>query len=296
MLLAAKRLEKVNDKLRTEKQRIVELEEKVEQKYRNVERLENLSIHLLFRKVLGDVDEQKEKDRQEYLQAFLQLRDSRRLVKLLEFERGILHGKVEKREVVKNRIESLIKERENAIAARGKSVWLALFQELDDLVRLKSEIEEVKAVGRLCNERAKRILALLEVASARRDWGHRKKISDYSQEKTIVDEAVEEFSSLRVALTKYEEELEDIYPQRETSLSSRTTKFDRFVEVYYNYLINDWIIRDRISSVIAMMAELLAEINHFYEVIERKEQETDELIEKAESKKNALLIEEMRSG
>lgn len=296
MLLAKRYLDRVKLKLRAERQEIESLEKKVEQNYRDVERLENLSVHLLFRKILGDVEEQKEQERQEYLESVLQLRDRRRSVHLLQFERGILQAKVKKLPDLKQLIERLIKEREHGIEGKEQSAWSALFQELDDLVRLQSEIQEVRAVGLSCKAKAEKILALLQAASARRDWCHRKNISDYSQEKTIVDEAVEAFSSLKVDLLKYEEELKDVYQQREISLSGPTGKFDRFVEVYYNYLINDWIVRERISSIISMMEALLAEIIHWYELVERKAWETTELINKAESRKSALLIREIKSG
>jgi len=87
--------------------------------------------------------------------------------------------------------------------------------------------------------------------------------------------------------------LEDIYGQRNLSLISPIGKFDNFIDVYHNYFINDWIIRNRISSVISMMEALLDEVSRLYQTIERKEWETNQQIKRNEVRRRELLRREL---
>lgn len=132
-------------------------------------------------------------------------------------------------------------------------------------------------------DKVEKVLNLF-VAASQCNGGCRKKVSGLSKETDLVDQGVEEFQQLKVVRYKYENELEDIYGYRHLSLISPISKFDNFMEVYHNYLINDWIIRNRTHSVISMMEALLDKVIRLYQTIERKEWETNDRIVKHETR------------
>ena len=107
------------------------------------------------------------------------------------------------------RIEGLIKLREDSIVSANvneRSAWIDLFREMDTTIKLKTDIVEAKEIGEECRFRGEKILDLFIAASKLRYWSHKLKLDDHSKEKTLVDQAVEEFHKLKVALLKYEDE------------------------------------------------------------------------------------------
>jgi hypothetical protein len=62
-------------------------EKVLEKEYEDVIRLEERSQNWLFTRLRGDQEEQLEKERAEYYEAFLQTKEARKSIELLEFEK-----------------------------------------------------------------------------------------------------------------------------------------------------------------------------------------------------------------
>jgi len=71
-----------------------QLEVVVQKEERDVEELENLSWQSLFHRVLGNKHEQLEKERQEYLMAFLKYERCDNEIATLEYEQKIVEKKL----------------------------------------------------------------------------------------------------------------------------------------------------------------------------------------------------------
>jgi len=92
--LAESRLDFILNELNTKKQQLNDLEAKMLHEHGDVEELEKMSVKSVFRKILGDKEAQLEKERQEYLHAFMKYEEFKKTLDILEYEKGILQEKV----------------------------------------------------------------------------------------------------------------------------------------------------------------------------------------------------------
>lgn len=295
MLLAEKYLAKLEQKIEEAHNNIFSLDKVVEKEYKDIRKLELTSTNFLFRKILGDKTEQLDIERQEYLHAVMMYRDAKKYLKMLEFEKDVIKTKVLKIPLKKILVEKLLKEREQQISSHHptyKSKLLEVMSEADQAIKMKTEIEEAKKVGIICKKLIQDALIPLRKGTQLRDWGEYIKITDYSTEKSFVDQAIKIFSQLKIELIKFEDELKDIFSHKTNILVVDARKFDNFIKVYYNYLINDWIIRERISSIISMMEAMEDEIIRLLNTIDYKEKLNSEKLRVLNQQKEQMILNE----
>lgn len=288
LLLAEHYLVTVKKKLNQKAAIIASLEQNIEKEYKDVERLEQKSLATIFKNILGDQQQQLEIERQEYLDAVLSYKDATRSMELLEFEVKVLEEKVLSIPNKRERIAALIEQREKKIEKsdiRYKSKYLLLSQQIDGYFRQRSEVSDAKIAGAKSKRSALHVLEHLKKAAAALEWGHEIAVN---QSKTNVDAAVEHFYKLKIELLKFEEELDDVYTHEKFNLYRNLRQFNGFVDTYTNFLINDWVIRGKISNMISMMESLFDEIIRLMSSLERKQQKIEQSIEEAEEQKRAI--------
>lgn len=275
MLHAQKYLAVVQQKIATEQDRISMEEAVVEAEYRDVERLESLSVQALFSKVLGDKADRLEKERQEYLEAVLALKQSYKAFELLQFEEQVLQEKTIAIPQKQALIKSLLKEQDhNLLDDPQKMGWLRLFEAMERASKMAVDVQEAKEIGQSCQERAIFIIQLLQEAADLREWEKSRWDPDYAVEKTKVDQALDEFYRLYQELQTFELEVEDLQLNARLPTVSTIGLFEDSVSIYHNNLINDWVVKNRISSILKVMNNLLERIKILYEAVLHKEQAT----------------------
>jgi len=107
---------------------IVELAKEVKKEEFDEKKLEKLNVRSLFHKVLGSKETELEKERQEYLSAFMRHHGEQKNLESLKFERTILEQQlsalfnveVELKEVLLKKAEALKKE----LGSKGKQILL----------------------------------------------------------------------------------------------------------------------------------------------------------------------------
>ncbi len=255
--------------------------------------LESFSIINIFSNILVDQFRQLEIERQEYLQAVLRYKDACKSVELLKFEQKVLEDKIKKIPALEESIKTLTQQREFEIIKNNEQYKEQLFslnQEIDKAYKINREVYEAQIIGTQCKQLTKKILALLTEAAELRNWGYENNIAEYSKEKSKVDKAVELFYELKIKLLQFEKELHDIFKQNKINLVSNIGQFDSFVDVYYNYMINDWVIRSRISSILSMISALHDEVTRMGNILQNVEKKLKHKIDSAELTKKELIL------
>ena len=281
--------QKINDK----NEEIDSLLTTIELEEMDVSLLESFSITNVFSKILVDQFQQLEIEKQEYLQAVLRYKDACKSVQLLQFEQKILKGKINKIPLLEETIKTLTQQRELEIIKNNekyKEELFALNKEIDKAYKINREVYEAQIIGTQCKQLSKKILSLLTEAAELRNWGYENNITEYSKEKSKVDKAVELFYELKIKLFQFEKELHDIFEQNKINLVSNIGQFDSFVDVYYNYLINDWVIRSRISSILSMISALHDEVTRMGNILVNVEHKLKHKIDSAELSKKELIL------
>lgn len=228
------------------------LEHLIEAQYKALHKKER-SMHTLFGKILNREGSQLENE--QYLKSILKYNECVDTLELVEFEMKILVDKVASKRRLKLELDSVIKnEMEHfqktypKLAQKVQNIYKTNLRNLG----LKKEIEEAISSGERARAEINKMLAFLRKAERTEIWGasyadtqRRKKIK-YS----LIDKAEVKGVASKQQLLKFEEELKDVYKMKGIKYISDFSEFGKFVEIYHNHLISDWVISRRLNTSI----------------------------------------------
>ena len=221
----------------------------------DVEQLEKLSLKGIFHKMLGSKKEQLGKERQEYLQAALKRNEHKKSLELLEYEKKILVEKLAKLKDIPAQAEQLIKQRENDLMKSGTPVGsrlLTISKQIDQSRHMKREIAEALDAGK------EAVIVLAEMESYlrnARNWGNwdmmgGRGMTTYVKH-TNIDKARVRLHKAQHLLNRFENELRDVYNPRQLNMSLNLDSFTRFIDIFFDNLISDWIVQQRIRNALS---------------------------------------------
>ncbi len=216
----------------------------------DIDKLENITISSVFHKVMGNKEEKLEKERQEYLALALKVRELKKTIELSEFEKGVLEKKVLQMDAHKANLEQLKTTRLNEIIqynAPEKAMLVALLEEEDSLSKYNAQIEEAFNAGSQAYENCGRTLQLLQAAIEYGEmdmWGS--DIHSYSKHDAL-NKAEDAAYHTQVALNIYAKELQDVGIS-DQHLHLNITTLANFTDVFFDNLITDWIIQNKIKN------------------------------------------------
>lgn len=250
-----KYLKKLDSQLERGYNDLDKLEKILEKQGQDVEQLEGLSLKGIFHKILGSKKEQLGKERQEYLQAALKRNEHKKSLELLEYEKKILTDKLAKLKDIPAQAEMLIQQRENDLMKSGTPVGmriLTISKQIDQSRHLKREIKEAIEAGGQVMVILKEMEDYLRSA---RGWGNWDmmgggRMSSYVKHSNI-DKARARLHKAQHLLNRFERELRDVYNPHQLNLSLNLDSFTRFIDIFFDNLISDWIVQQRIRNALS---------------------------------------------
>lgn len=280
-------IEKVNREVQT-------LEQQMRKEFEDIENLEKLGMKALFYKVLGSQEEQLEKERQEYLQASLKYDQVRKNLELLEFEYSILKKKSGNLATIEQKLNDLSVRQEKelinmpgAAALEIKKIYL----QIDQQERLKIDISEAIKAGLKALECIDAVIAGLQQAH---NWGQwdvsgRNPMSNhlkYSAIDKAKDWAYESNRQLKV----FEKELLDVYKQIPEDFQLHIDSFNRFIDVFFDNLITDWIIQQKIYNALNNTLNIRDKVVRMIKTLEGENPKVAQTISTLEQRKKEFIL------
>lgn len=223
------------------------------EKYENVESLETKNIRHLFKSILGSKEAQLEMRRQEYLQVVLQFHEAKKSVELLEFELEVLKKQVSQESIIDLKLEkAIIQHRDDILKAHPQlsEKIIMIEKEISNISANRKELEEAKYVGEELLQTLSIIIKNLDRASNWGDWEDMalSKKLEVKAKNLFVDKAMANVYVAQLLFERFEKELKDIHDHHQITGSYHFHDFGNFTEVYYNRLIADWVIKQRIQD------------------------------------------------
>lgn len=247
----------------------------------DINSLESLSVKSIFYKTLGSKEEQLEKERQEYLELSLKYKEYKKETELMEYERGLLSKKLNSIPLVEKKLQELKNRRETEILSSPnttlKNEFKELLHKMDVNIALAKELEEAIIEGQKSLKILSNIIAYLQKAE---DWGRWDMYGDNRRAKYIkkqsIDQALRLLPSAQHQLNMLMRELADL-GEREIVLKLDTVHFDKFRDFFFDNLISDWIIQQRIRNT---LNNIEATTSHVKRIILSLEQERKSVAQK----------------
>ncbi len=287
-------LDQLNVQLKEAYEDLDSLEKQLEKEFRDIEKLEKLSLKGLFHQVLGSKEEQIEKERQDYLQVSLKFDEAKKSVDLLEYERSVLEKKVINLEVLQKRLEKLLSMREEELI-RGQTRLgnqiLVILDKKDELNAYTSNLKHVKKNGAASIALLDRMIGYLQRA---RNWGQwdmtgRRGGSSYMKHDAI-DKAKDLSYQVKHILVRFKEDLRHIYGPASIDLSIHFASFNRFTDVFFDNLISDWIIQQKIQNALSNVQSVRDRVLRIMQSLDADVQKSQEEIQALEQKRRDLVL------
>jgi len=136
--------------IRGEEARFVELKTRMEKEQTDMEELDRLSLAGLFHSILGDKDDRRKKEREEFVAAKLKFDECRQALKALDEASDDLRGRLAALGDPQAEYDALMQEKEQAIASAGDAgaeQLLALTEQTADLRADEKELTEALSAG-----------------------------------------------------------------------------------------------------------------------------------------------------
>lgn len=255
--------------------------------------LEQLSVRQLFNKVLGNVEEQLEKERQEYLQEVLTYNSLIDELNLLRYEEDILKPKISRKLEVQKTYEVLLKEKERFIKLNHPKIAKDL-QIIDAQIEIQQLlINEVKEGEESGKDLLKHLDHMVHLLKYVKQWGRyrlrgRGKYSSV-QKKEYIDKAQKLVGVIQVKFNLFEKELRDLYPDFDLNIDNYHIK--AFVENFYDGLITDWIITKKLQTALHSTIDAIQKVHRLMAMLSNEESKINETLGKKIKERTTYLSE-----
>lgn len=273
---------------------LIPLDQQVQKEYADVENLEKLGLKTMFYKVLGSKETQMEKERQEYLQASLKYDQVKKSLELLEFEYNLLKKKIDALPAIEKRLDELSKQQELELMNMQGNAGLELkkiYAQIETQQRMIIDINEAVKAGSTALQSLDNVIAGLQQAH---NWGQwdmsgRNPMSNHLKY-TAIDKAKDWAYEANRQLKIFEKELLDVYRRIPEDFQLHLDSFNRFIDVFFDNLITDWIIQQKIHNALNNSLNTRDKVTRMVKLLESEKPKVDKAIaDLNEAKKEYVL-------
>lgn len=300
-ILEHKQLEKVSvhydrisKQLKEESAALDKLEKQLRKEQRDVEKLEKTSVRSLFYKTLGNKEEKLEKERQEYVEVSLRYNDMYKSLNLLNYELDLLGKKLTSKEVVENRVNALMKQREQELMQTDPKVRAQLMQlnkSIDNTHIVLKDIDEAFAAG---GAALKVLQAMIVQLKSAKNWGQYDMMGNNKSASYVKHQAINRAhsyaSQARNLLMRFKEELQDVYTDVKLDLRIHFEGIDRFTDVFFDNLITDFIVQQKIKKSLDSVMRVADQVENAMRQLQNEKPKQDAVFEKIALQREQLIL------
>lgn len=231
---------------------------------RDIEKLEGLSTKAIFHKILGNKEEQLEKERQEYLELTLKYEKIQKNIELLEFEVNLLEAKIGNRENLEGRLSTLKGLREAEIIEKDpvlRKKMLDLSLQLEKQYEQKKMLQEAIEAGNICSNLMGQIINQLRKVQ---NWGSFGSNRRGGMQRLVRRDAIDRARNLSYQVKHHlqllERELNDLGVNVQLGIDN--PQFNDFTDFFFNNIITDWILQQKLTKAITSVNHTRQRVAH----------------------------------
>ncbi|MEM9821952.1 MAG: hypothetical protein AAF985_12805 [Bacteroidota bacterium] len=296
ILLAKKHLVNLKTRLEQEKDLLQELRTVLDKEYEDLDQLERVSTKSLFHRILRNKKEQYELEKQEYLHAMLRVKECKKTIELLAFEAQVLEEKVSRERVVLQKLNHLLAHREQDIDQRYikiKDQLMSIYRQVDRKIAYKKELQQALIVALKAQELLKKMIDLIKKAKSTEIWGINsfEKAKELKVKNSYIDQAQEQAYKIKPILQALEDELQDVYEFNAIKRFNKIEEFRHFNDIYYDRLISDWIVQNKIISALNYLKGSRDSVSRIVDSLKIQLKSTEHTIEYLRRRQEEIIIE-----
>ncbi|RYY89074.1 MAG: hypothetical protein EOO15_07155 [Chitinophagaceae bacterium] len=273
------------------KERLASLESILSKEQKDYERLEGRSLQALFYSVLGNKEQQLEKERQEYLAALLKRDEALSRIRQLEQEREAHLAEARQWAGAEEQYRALLVEKEQQLIALGDDTARRIQSCNDRLRGLAGELREIEEAERAGLPALQALREVERCLNGASNWGTWDMLGGGGlatwAKHDRIDDPRAALHRAQQALQHFANELTDLghSVQWQLDLGGLTT----FADYFFDNLITDWIVQQGIHRSLEATRDLGRRVEQLVmELRARKERLADDA-RTAAAEKAALL-------
>lgn len=283
-------LRNIEELIERRKAEIASLAIRVDKEAMDVQKLESLNLFSLFQKVLGDHEEQLERERQEFLQAVLQHKGAVENLNSLEEEKDLVKRMISGKFSVASNLAKLLKEKENWIMRMKQPEYELVFDFAERLAGHRSKVKEIQQAI----QRGKQTQSTLDEISKgfktieRWHGGMDRKVSERT--KTQLRRIGKNIMKANNKIQHFYEELLDLHDHFEMDYEGQIKRLKEFLKELVDSMITDWVIKRKLENSIHLISGMHDKISLMISMLELEAKKTEEYIGIEELDKKELIV------
>jgi hypothetical protein len=249
--------EKLERDLRLVKQEIQErstefasISKQLEKEKVDVEKLEHTSLTALFYAMLGNREEQLEKERQELLSAQLLYKQTKKQLEYLERKQDTLLQHLGRLTGIEAKYQALLSEKEQFLRQTDKVIARELVDYVEEIAKLNVEVREITEAITAGNDVISSLEQVIKSLESAESWGTWDILGGGLLTTAIkhsrIDDAQNDINIVQRRMSQFTRELADIRQQVELGIDLGA--FESFADYFFDGLIVDWVIQSKISA------------------------------------------------
>ena len=288
-------LAQVNEQLLEAEKNLDRLSAQLQKEFRDIEKLEKLSVKGLFHQVLGSKEEQIEKERQEYLQVSLKYDEAKKGTELLEFERDLLQKKIQNLPQLEAKLKGLIKMREKALIANNSAAGRQVLEMVQIIDAQHQFIRVVDGVQETGKEVLKVLEKMIQQLQQAKNWGQwdmagRQRGVSYMKHSAI-DRARDLSYTCQHLLVRFQRDVEQIYGRGHVNFNIQLDSFSRFTDIFFDNLISDWIVQKKIQNALNNVLNVRDRVLRILQSLEGEVVKAEEKAANLEEQRRQIIIQ-----
>lgn len=218
-----------------------------EEELNDIKQLERLGLKTLFKKVLGNLEEQMEKERQEYLLAVMQHKSILEEIEIITFECDLLKQKFKNPMLIRENLHQLIKKKEFTLKSFDTKFSEALFKMQSEIGRYKLVSQKINGLDKKAEASREVLEKILSELNEVKDWppSGTRNYASFAKKKYI-DRARSVAIQAKVRLEEFTELSLKIF--KEEMIQYDLSSFEFFLDRFYSNLITDYVVKSQLEK------------------------------------------------
>ncbi len=254
----------------------------------DVVNLEKKNLYTIFKTILGTKEQELERERQEYLQAYLKKQSIEACILEMKKEKeALLHSYSGKFNVEKEFDRLLEKQKRILRAKQSESAdQIIIFEQR--IARHLSRISELRQ-GVRAGKKVIKVLESIIVSFERiKEWGRGYAVSAIHRRQREGGRIKKRIMDTKRNLQQFENELFDLSDHYGHDYRHQIEEVKKFIDLFVDSLITDWVVKNKIEHSANLILNLMDKVSRIVAMIENDIQKTKGYI--AQEKKDQRVI------
>lgn len=285
--------EHLNEQIRTLEKKVWHLKYTWGKEQEDVDKLNRFSLTALFYDLIGKKEERLEQEQRQSLAAAAKYQAAVAELEGVRRELDAVRAELQQLRGCERRLEEAKKARAEALKAEGTAAGAgiaALEAEEAALLSQRRELQEARNAGETALQMARDVETELRKAAS---WGTWDLISDGGLISSLakhnhLDNAQEQINALQYQLRQFHTELADV--QMSANVKIEIGEFLRFADWFFDGLIVDWTVLDRIHDAQDQMYRTVCQIQKLLDRLESMENGLDRRADQLKEERDRLIL------